>query len=57
MAHTFSRAASSMSTAILSSESSLSMLVPPEALSTMEFVVSGGITVRRMPRVSINVSA
>ncbi len=57
MAQTFSRMASSMSTAISSLESSLRMLAPPETRSTMAFCDEGGTMLRRMPRVSISVSA
>ena len=33
------------------------MLGPPEARSTIGFFVAGGMMLRRMPRVSISVSA
>ena len=57
MAQTFRRMDSSISTAIASLESSLSMLAPPETLSTIDFEVEGGTMVLRMPLVSISVSA
>ena len=57
MAQTFRRIASSMSMAICSLDSSFRMLGPPEARSTIDLPVAAGMTLRRMPRVSIRVSA
>jgi len=57
IAATFMRIESSMSTAISSLDNSLSILVPPEARMTMAFVIEGGTTLRKIPRVNISVSA
>ena len=57
IAATFSRTASSMSTASCSFESSFRMLGPPLARITTPFPNVGGIVVRRMPRVHISASA
>ncbi len=54
---TFMRTASSMSTAMRSSESSFRMLGPPLARMTTALVCDGSMTERRIPRVSINASA
>ena len=54
---TFIRAASSMSTAMRSSESSLRMLGPPLARITIPPRWVAGIVERRIPRVSISASA
>ena len=51
-----SRTASSMSMAICSSESSLRMLGPPLARSTIGFCEAAGITERKMPRVQKSAS-
>ena len=50
------RSASSMSMAICSLESSLRMLGPPLARSTIGFCDSAGMTLRRMPRVQNSAS-
>jgi hypothetical protein len=56
-ADTFMRTASSMLTAICSLDSSFKMLGPPLARMTMALRDSAGITLRRIPRVSISASA
>ena len=56
-AETFMRIASSMLTAICSLDSSLRMLGPPLARMTIALGEAGGITLRRIPRVSIRASA
>jgi hypothetical protein len=52
-----SRAASSMLTAICSSDSSRRMLGPPLARSTIGGLAAGGMVDRTMPRVVISASA
>ena len=56
-ADTFMRTASSMLTAICSLDSSFRMLGPPLARMTIALGDAGGITLRRMPRVSMSASA
>ena len=57
MADTFNRNTSSISTAMSSFESSLRMLGPPLKRNTTPPENADGITVRRIPRVTISVSA
>ena len=57
IAATLSRMASSISMAICSFESSFKMLGPPDALKTMPLVNVGGMIERKIPRVSMSVSA